>query len=480
MAEIQMTAAHWAFLLVVASIMVSIAFRKGVIIPSILGTFLLGLLSPNGGDGLLNTLIFAAQAVFRALLDASVALFDIVLVIALMVAMLRALQAQGADKIMVAPMKKLMIGPWSSFFALTVTMYIAAVFFWPTPAIALVGPILIPIAIRAGLPAIAAAVAVNLAGHGMALSADPVIQGAGRLTASAAGISPGELQPYALLFSVVAGTAAILFACYTLRRDLRSGALRATPGDIPEASAASTDAPKVERTGRDAHIFAILVPVLLLGIALLMIYRAIFQPGQAILGGAATALLGGTATCLLLLSTIAKRGLEAMDEIAAHTCDGLLFSIRIFAPIIPIAGFFFLGNPEHAAAVLGEGTPGYLFDVSQVLGQHLNGNVGLLAFGMTLIGVLAGLDGSGFSGLPLTGSLAGALAVGGGTDIPVLAALAQVATVFTGGGTLVAWAGSCVCAGIAGVSPEELVRRNFIPVMFGLCVAALLAMVMLL
>ncbi len=479
MAEIQMTAAHWAFLLVVASIIACIGCRKGVIIPSIVGTFLLGLLSPNAGDAYLDKLIFAVQVVFRALLDASVALFDIVLVIALMVAMLRALQAQGADKIMIAPMTRLMVGPWSAFFALTGTMYLAAVFFWPTPAIALVGPILIPVAMRAGLPAIAAAVAVNLSGHGMALSADPVIQGAGRLTASAAGISPAELQPYALLFSLVAGGVAIPLACWLIRRDMRSGALCAAAGESLQESEPPAENPEAEPPGRDARVFAILVPLLLAGIAILMIYRAIFVPERAILGGAATALLGGAATALLLLSTIAKRGLDAMDEIAAHTRDGLLFSIAIFAPIIPIAGFFFLGNPEHAVAVLGKGTPGYLFDVSQVLGQHLNGNAFLLAFGMLAIGMLAGLDGSGFSGLPLTGSLAGALAVGGGTDIAILAALAQVATVFAGGGTLVAWAGSCVCAGIAGVAPEDLVRRNFVPVVCGLGAMTLVAVAML-
>lgn len=477
MEHVQLTAAHWAFLLVVVAILISMACRKGVIIPSILGTFLLGLLSDNGGDGFLNSVIFAVQVVFHALLNASIALFDIVLVIALMVAMLRALQAQGADQIMIAPVKKLMVGPWSAFLVLTATMYVAAVFFWPTPAIALVGPVLIPVAVRAGLPAIAAAVAVNLSGHGMALSADPVIQGAGRLSASAAGISSSELQPYAMLFSLVAGGVAILLACYIIRRDMRSGALKADPDGAFDAAAEPSGTARAGRTDRGARVFAILVPLLLLSIASLMIYRTIFDPEQAILGGAATALLGGAATGLLLLSTVAAHGFHAMDEIAAHTRDGLLFSMAIFAPIIPIAGFFFLGNPEHAAAVIGEGTPGYLFDISQVIGQQLDGSAVLLAFGMLSIGVLSGLDGSGFSGLPLTGSMAGALAAG--PNVAILAALAQVAAVFTGGGTLVAWAGSVVCAGIAGVSPDALVRRNFVPVICGLVAATLLAIVMM-
>ena len=39
----------------------------------------------------------------------------------------------------------------------------------------------------------------------------------------------------------------------------------------------------------------------------------------------------------------------------------------------------------------------------------------LVAFGVLIVGMITGIDGSGFAGLPLTGSLSGALAPGGGT-----------------------------------------------------------------
>src|SRR3712207_8636638 len=53
--------------------------------------------------------------------------------------------------------------------------WVLSLFFWPTPALALVGALLIPAAVRAGLPAIGAAMAAALAGQGMALSSDYVI-----------------------------------------------------------------------------------------------------------------------------------------------------------------------------------------------------------------------------------------------------------------------------------------------------------------
>lgn len=97
-----------------------------------------------------------------------------------------------------------------------------------------------------------------------------------------------------------------------------------------------------------------------------------------------------------------------------------------------------------------------------------------------ITGIITGLDGSGFSGLPLVGTLASALGTPLGINVPVLAALGQVGAVFSGGGTLTAWAFSLVAtAGVAGVSPLELARKNFIPVMSGLFVVTILAIIMM-
>lgn len=487
MDSVQLALPHYIYLLTVLSIFVAIGFRRGVIIPSLAGTFLLGLLAADRDESILDQAIFSVQVLFKALLNAGSELFDIMAVIALMVAMLHALRAQGADQIMVAPMRKLMGGPMTAFFVLAATMYTAAAFFWPTPAVALVGTVLVPVAVRVGLPALAAAVAINLAGHGMALSADPIIQGATRLTAGAAGIDPARLLPYTVLFSLTTGAIAISIALYTIRRDMKSGVLRAATEEEIEAMSdvdphhdvhAAGDSGITE--GKFAKRLAIGVPVVLGSIAALMIYRGIFDPVRAIRGADATALLGGAATLLLIVASFAKHGGKALEGITEYLRGGFFFSMKIFAPIIPIAGFFFLGNPDHAAAVIGDGTPGYLFDVGHYIGGHLNGNQFALGFGMMIIGMLTGMDGSGFSGLPLAGSLAGALGSGTGVNVVVLAALGQVAAIFTGGGTLVAWAfGACADAGISGVNPAALVRRNFFPVVTGLVCMTLLAIYMM-
>ena len=103
-----------------------------------------------------------------------------------------------------------------------------------------------------------------------------------------------------------------------------------------------------------------------------------------------------------------------------------------------------------------------------------------LSIGIAIIGGITGLDGSGFSGVPLVAGLAAALGGPLGYDVAMLAALGQVSAIWVGGGCLSAWAfGAVASAGVAGVSPAELVRKNFIPVITGLAVASIVTAFML-
>ncbi len=84
-------------------------------------------------------------------------------------------------------------------------------------------------------------------------------------------------------------------------------------------------------------------------------------------------------------------------------------------------------------------------------------------------GKLTGLDGSGFSGLPLTGSLAKTFGSATGASVPVMAALGQITAVFVGGGTIVPW-GLIPVAAICNVSPLDLARKNLVPYAWALYV----------
>lgn len=462
---VTLTLSHWIYLVVVVVIVAAMILKRDVVLPSIVGIFAIGLVYSD------YSLIAAVQTMFRALLTAGIDLFDIMLVIALMVAMLKSMQKTGADTLMVSPARRLMVNPHVAFFALGGIMYICALFFWPTPATALVGVMLLPVAIKAGLPAMAAAMSVNILGHGMALSGDLIIQGAPGLSERTIGLPEGAMLNEVAILSLIVGIVAITVAYFMMRKEIIANKGEELNSEI--LAAAETE---VKAEGKTL-LFALLVPAAFLLVIAVMIVSSFGD--SPIRGGGATALLGGTATAMLLLISIINDGDKALESIVGHLREGMLFAIKIFAPVIPIAGFFFLGSGS-AVEILGDGAPRLLFDLGQALANALPLNAIFLSFGNLVVGIITGLDGSGFSGLPLTASLAQSLGSSIGVSVEALAAIGQMGAVWSGGGTLTAWAfGLVATAGIAGVKPLELARKNFIPVIIGLFVAAIVAVLLM-
>jgi len=451
-----LTLSHWLYIFVVFAVVAAMVLKRDVVIICLIGIFAIGL-------GYTGSVVSSLQVVFNALLTAGEELFDIMLVIALMVAMLKSLECMGADRIMVSPARKIMRNRTSAFFVVGLVMYVCALFFWPTPATALVGTILLPVAIEAGVPAIYAAMSVNILGHGMGLSGDMVLQGAPALVAKAAGIDITPILSKGAILSIISGVVAIAIAYIMMIRDKENG--YAAPVKLEVATAEEKETPM-------AKFFAVLVPVIFAIVIILMVKNKIK-------GGGATALLGGTGAAILVAASMAQHQNRCMEEVVGYIKEGFLFAIKIFAPVIPIAGFFFLGGQE-AVEILGEGAPALLFDIGEVLSNTLPVNKIGLGFGNLIIGIITGLDGSGFSGLPLVGGIAQALGGPAGVDVSAMAAIGQMGAVWSGGGTLTAWAfGLAATAGIAGVPAIDIARKNFVPVMCGLVVATIVGITMM-
>jgi TRAP-type C4-dicarboxylate transport system permease large subunit len=162
---VEITAAHWVYLLGVVSLLVVMIARKNVVVPAVIATFLTAL-------AFTGSLPTALSSVFRASLTAASELFTIFLIIALVTALLAALKAVGAERPMVAPFQRLMINGPVAYLVLFVVTYLFSLFFWPTPTLALIAAILLPAAIRAGLSPMGGAIAIALSGQGMALASD--------------------------------------------------------------------------------------------------------------------------------------------------------------------------------------------------------------------------------------------------------------------------------------------------------------------
>jgi len=351
-------------------------------------------------------------------------------------------------------------------------------FFWPSPAVALLGAVLLPVALRVGLPALGVAMAMNLFGHGIALSGDFVIQGAPKLTADAAGIPVADVVAASVPLVLVMGAVTTAAAFWFLRRDMKSGrltmgtGLKATPGGGGGMETAADPYAPSSLSPRAKGFFAILIPVLFLADVAAMF-------ALDLQGGDATALIGGTAVLLLLLIACAAHRSRGLEQTTGYMTEGFLFGFKVFGPVIPIAAFFYLGDSAFfelfGKGVLPEGSQGLVNDLGYGLASVAPLNEAVGAATLTAVGAITGLDGSGFSGISLAGSIAALFSAAIGSGIATLTALGQIAAIWVGGGTLVPWA-LIPAAAICGVDPFELARRNLKPVVIGLVVTTIVAM----
>jgi hypothetical protein len=497
-----LTAAHWIYLLGVAAIVATMILRANVVVPAILATFLVAW-SFSG------SLVQGMESVFNGSLAAAKELFNIFLVIALMTALLNSLKALKSDIRMVEPFRKVMVNGHAAYVILAVITYFISLFFWPTPAVPLVGAILIPAAILAGLPAMGTAMAVAIAGQGMALSSDYMIKVAPGISAKAAGIDISQVADKALLLSLVTGLIALALGYLSIRKGIvapgehllvqwEQGAslahqtMHAGTFDKAELAKATERAPLTshaaveQQLARGPHrlekwskLFALVTPLVLLAIVVYMILPR-FVPGMPDLkGGDAAALVGGCAVLVMILATLSAGRDKFLDQTAHHITEGFVFAFKAMGSVLPIAGFFFIGAPDTAASILGLASgaksPNLLFDLIQAAQAWIPHSKIFVTYGVLLMGMITGIDGSGFAGLPLTGTLSGALGRTLGIDPGMLCAVGQMGAVWTGGGTLVAWSSLIAVTGFARVPVLDAVRMLFLPVVIGLACSTLLA-----
>lgn len=475
-----LTAVHWVYAGIVLIVIITMAMRRDALIPCIAGVFIVGWIMTGTPLGGIETIFKASSVAARELLD-------IILVVSIIVGLAAALEHMGAEYLMVAPARRLMKSPQMAFWVLGLVMLFASYFLWPSPATALVGAVLVPAATAAKLPAISAAVAMNIFGHGIALSTDYIIQGAPNISARAANVPVADVMRNGVPLIVTMGVVTVAVSFFIARRDIARAAAKeimesASLPDGPELQADRAENADVSINGAPAlisppipttiaRVAAVVVP---LSYVFVVVALIVFR----IRGGEATAMIGGVTLLLLTSFTLLADGWKGLDLITDHLVKGFSFGIRIFAPVIFIASFFYLGSPEIAKLVFGESATGMLFDLAGALSNTLPLNrvsVGLME---TVIGVMVGLDGSGFSGLPLTGSMAGAFAAAAHLNAATIAALGQIAAVWVGGGCLIPW-GVVAVAAICRISPQELARKNFIPVLAGLLATTIVAIILM-
>jgi hypothetical protein len=464
----QFTIIHWLYLLGVLTVVATMILKRNVVIPCILFTFVIALVFTGSFIGAVTT-------IFTAWVVAANELLGIFLMVGVMVALLECLKVTGASQVMVVPLRPLMKSPLITYILIVVVTTVFSLLFWPTPAIPIIAAMLLVPALKAGLPPMMCAIAVALAGQGMALASDLVIQGGPGLTAAAAGVPTEMIVWRGTLLTIITGLVAIPLAWFMNRREISDFARQREKGQLAELEfeAQSGGSAKTLEGARYGKLATGLLVAMIGGIIIALV-------ALGIRGGDATALLAGATLVLISVLCVLVYKSKGLDSVADRVGEGLAFAFKVMGPIIPIAGFFFIGSPAAAPLILGEGAPGYLFDWGEALGRVIGPGGIVASLGILTLGLITGLDGSGFSGLPLVGTLSAGLAGGNQEIAATLASVGQMGAVWSGGGTLVAWSTLVAVAGIFGVSVLDLAKKNFIPVIAGLLVSTMVAIIFLL
>ena len=450
---------HYVYLIIVFLIIVMICLKKDITLPCIIGIAIIGYIFSRN---VLRTL----QIVFMAILVSGRQFIEIMIIIALVYAMSKALREIGVDELMLRPISKLIKSRNMAFFVLGFTMLIFSWFIWPSPAAVFVGAIMLPIAIKAGLPRIWAAVSMSIFGPGIALSSDYFIQAAPSLTSKTAGISNSfDLIKASFPLWLVMSFTTLVIAFLIMRKDLKVNS-QGEKNQYIKPNIIDKNIPLNRR------IISIFIPIIFISdIILMYIY--------SIKGTDAAALIGGTAIMTMAIANIIVYGFkDALPKSSEYIKNGFMFSIKVFAPVIIIAAFFFLGSKETASLILGVETNGLLTQIGMYLAYKFTlAKVSAILI-QSLISGMLGVGGSGFSGLPLIGTLSQVFSLALPINKEGLAALGQIITIWVGGGTIVPWSVVSVAA-ICEVEPLELVSKSIIPVLTGFFIMIMTAIFIL-
>jgi len=456
---------HYIYLIFIIIIIIAMVKKKDITLICILGIFILGL----SGTG---SIYKSAMGVFDSFVYATKELMPTIFIISIITAMSNTLMASGINEEIVSPFKGIIKNYWIAYWVIGIIMMILSWFFWPSPAVALVGALFLPIAKKAGLPAIGVAISMNLFGHGIALSSDYIIQAAPKLTAGGAGIPISSVISASIPLVITMGLVTTIAAFYFLRKDIKSGVLT-TESKMEETTSNSSDTMLISsKKLRKALALLILV---LFALDIYIMYTAKLQ------GGDATALIGGTSVFILSLVSIFTYKNHSLEKITDNFVNGLQFGFKIFGIVIPIAAFFYLGDSaltEIFGKILPQNSNGIVNDLGVALSNMVPLNSIVSASTITVVGAITGLDGSGFSGISLVGSISKIFSSALGGGVATLTALGQIAGIWVGGGTIIPWAVIPVAA-ICGVDAFELAKKNIKPVIIGLVVTTIVAILII-
>ena len=123
-----LTSLHYLYIVMVCIVLATLLLKKDIVIPCLIGIFAVGYLFSGN-------LVFAVQTIYNTLIYAGNEFWGIIVIISLVVAMSKALQDVGADRLIMSPVRKCMVNKDCAFFAVGIIMLVMSWLIWPSPAV---------------------------------------------------------------------------------------------------------------------------------------------------------------------------------------------------------------------------------------------------------------------------------------------------------------------------------------------------------
>jgi len=449
------TLAHWVFLIFVVFIILTLVWKKPPVLAAAIGLFAVGF--AYSGDPLESI-----QISFRALSLATTNLLSVILLIGIVVGLTRLLKDTGADQRIMKPLlrvKRLSTAYW----LIGIAMWVLTLMVWPTPAITLLGAVVVPALKKIGINPLGLALSLTLFGEGMGLSGDFIIQGAPSLLSKATGIPVSVILSASLPIVIGSGLLATLTGSLLLKFKLEPDSGSSfIQGNLPKPlnMLKAEDVKKTldtENIGKIATRQSRIITLIVIFCYGMTVFFMLFLK---IRGDAASALIGGTTFLILCIGVLIQERRKAFTSFVGYLKEGLRFSTGVFVPIIVMSSFFFLGTKAGFQQIFHKDGLGFFSDFAYLLSEFIPLNPWTVGGLIVLVAILGSMDGSGFSSLPLVGGISIALSEAAHLPPVPFAVLGQIVGIWTGA-ALIPWGFSSVTSAITEVDPRTLFRLTF-------------------
>lgn len=436
-------------------IVIAIILKKKPILIGALGLLAVGI-SETG------SIFIGIQVAFRAILSTATDLLPIILLIGLVVAMTTMLKETKTDEMIIRPFRrvqKISIIYW----LLGITVWFLTLFLWPTPAVTLLGAVIVPIINNTKINPLGLAVGLCIFGEGLGLAGDFIIQGAPGLLAKSAGLELNEVIEKSVPLVLGSGLIAAFIGYWVLLKlnkqqiDTKPIALQVKNRDqiSPVLLEAETEPSEGQLKENKRYLLALItIAVYLLAIVWLFV--------GGVRGDSAAAATGGITIVVLIIGTILINYKTSLNTFVQYIQGGMRFSMEVFAPVVVIAGFFILGTQGGSEEILMRSGFGYLEQLAISLSKVIILNEVTCSLLVVFAAILGAISGSGFSALPLVGGVAAALGQTANLPVIQLGVLGQVAAIWTDA-TVIPWGFPAVVGAVTKTEAASIVRHNILP-----------------